>query len=239
MDAILSQNGFNPSTRLRVNNLTTKAIKLASAVYRVTKIFSEGIILKNQLREKAGEIVLKVSNFQNDLPAACLTGRQGEQGDKSKKFCHNIKVEIEGLKALFEVAKTQNWVKPINFLILSQEYSNLEKEIEGLAIQDRHQPGLRAEAGQVEPRPMAQPDGRCSQILEYLRSNGRVQVGQVCQIFPQVSRRTLIRDLDKLSKAGFIERNGGGRGICYQIRQATSVGDNCDKKGEMSHSSNI
>ncbi len=217
MQSDLSQNGFH--------KLTARAIKLVLAVYRVTNHFPPGEPLKNFLRGKCNEIVLKVSSFQN--------------GDKSKKLCYNAKVGIEGLKALFEIARNQNWVKQTNFDILSREYVNLEKEIEGLAT-NLPVPSLKKEDNKLTTewleqtiqsgeqviavssrQPNSHSNGRHSQILEYLKGNGRVQISRVCQLFPQVSRRTLIRDLDMLSKTGLVERNGNGRGVCYQIKQSS------------------
>lgn len=182
----------------------SNGVKLASAVYRVTKLFPQNEVLKNQLRLRAGDIVFEMSQLSHK--------------DKNKKICYNIHSQIEGLKALFNIAKEQNWVKPINFEILDREYANLEKTIEEFLIENRPAPakqGLGGEPGQRQTD--RNSDGRRSQILDYLKSNGQVKIGQVCQIFPQVSRRTLIRDLEELCQVGFAKRIGGGRGICYEI----------------------
>jgi len=199
----LSQNGFG--------GLTAKAVRLASAVYRVTKLFPQNEVLRNQLRLKAGDIVFEMS--------------QVSHSDKNKKNCYNIQGQIKGLKALFNIAKDQNWVKPINFEVLNREYTNLENEIDKFLTQVltevRPRSTQKREVGAIgEAGYKINSNNRRPQILEYLKSNGRIQIGQVCQLFPQVSRRTLIRDLDDLCRNGLAERNGGGRGIFYQIKQS-------------------
>ncbi len=197
------------------NNLSQKAIKLASAVYRVTGLFLDGGVLKNQIREKTGEIVFQVSVFS--AYGRSPEGRQNS--DRSQKKCYAIKADIEGLKALFNIAKEQNWVKPVNFEILSREYTNLEKELEDSIIKKpKTIPAL--ENNEPSQQLKYNSENRQSQILGYLKNNGRIQIAQVCQLFPQVSRRTLIRDLDVLSKSGLIQRNGGGRGICYKFSES-------------------
>ncbi len=191
----------NNLSQNRFGELIARAEKLASAVYRVTNLFSDGGVLKNQIREKAGEILLKINAFQNS--------------DRSEKRCYSIKNDIEGLKALFNIAQEQNWVKPINFEILSREYTDFEKELENSIIKKLKTASI-LENGESGQQLKYNSENRQSQILGYLKSNGRVQISQVCQLFPQLSRRTLIRDLDNLTKSGLIQRNGAGRGICYE-----------------------
>ncbi len=194
MENNLSQNGFN--------GLTARAVRLASAVYRVTNFFSDGGVLKNQIREKAGEIVLEINAFWGS--------------DRSEKKCYTIKIDMEGLKALFNIAQGQNWVKPINLEVLTRGYTNLERELEEIVVKTPKTSFL-SENDKSSPKLRYNSENRQSQILGYLKNNGHVQIAQVCQFFPQVSRRTLIRDLDGLTKSGLIQRNGAGRGICYEF----------------------
>jgi len=197
------------------DNLSQKAEKLCLAVYRVTDLFPVNEVLRSKIREKASDILLGANSLQNS--------------DKNRKMCYSIGVEIEGLKALFNIAESQNWVKKVNLEILSQEYGNLGKEIKANHIGNKPNyatqekkiflPGKVLNIPEIDfgpQQPVFRSEGRCSQILEYVKLNGRVKICQVCQLFPQVSRRTLIRDLDHLSRSGLIERNGGGRGIFYQ-----------------------
>ena len=56
--------------------------------------------------------------------------------------------------------------------------------------------------------------------LEFLKENGRAQVWQVKQIFPEVTKRTLRRDFGNLLKQGIIERIGERNGTFYELRES-------------------
>jgi hypothetical protein len=46
-------------------------------------------------------------------------------------------------------------------------------------------------------------------------------LGDLQKTFPNLNRRTLLRDLDGFCQIGLIEKNGHGRGACYTVRNAT------------------
>lgn len=81
-------------------------IKLTQAVYRTTERFPEGESLKFKIREKANEIL-------TDLVL---------QDPQTKEA--TIKA-IDLLESYFEVARFQNWVNPLNFMLLEQEYDKV------------------------------------------------------------------------------------------------------------------
>lgn len=112
------------------------------------------------------------------------------------------------LDGFFEVVKTQNWVANQDILNLQAEYSKIDGELKA-------QPSLFADS----PQPL--PD-RQSKILSFLRENGRVQVWQVKQILPEVTKRTLRRDFDRLLDQGVIERIGERNDTSYQIKVSES-----------------
>ena len=61
-------------------------------------------------------------------------------------------------------------------------------------------------------------DSRKKKILETLQEKGRAQVWEIKKIFPEVSKRTLRRDFEKLLKQGLIERMGERNNTFYQIK---------------------
>jgi len=107
---------------------------------------------------------------------------------------------LETLDNFFEVAKSQNWVSPRDILKLQEEYSKLK---EGLKIPSRHY----------------SLSERQEKILDFLKENGRAQVRQIKQIFPEVTKRTLRRDFEHLLSQGTIERMGDRNDTFYQIKR--------------------
>jgi len=89
-----------------------KALTLALAVYRVTKLFPEGEVLISQLRQIANEIIYEIA-LKNDLKAI---------------------FKIKALINLFTLAQAQKWTKDINFVILIKEYNFLLAEIKSQKI---------------------------------------------------------------------------------------------------------
>jgi len=185
-------------------NLSQKIIKITNAVYRVTNLFPEKEPLRNQIREKAGEIVLEISQLKTS--------------DKVKEMCYNIDMEIEGIIALFNIAEKQAWVSQINLEVLKKAYSGLKESLKIGMVRENKDNRKLSEKDVIQAISCT-TNNRHTIILDYLKGNERIQVGQVCQLFPQISRRTLIRDLNDLVLSGKIERNGGGRGIAYKIKQ--------------------
>jgi predicted HTH transcriptional regulator len=107
----------------------------------------------------------------------------------------------EILDSFFEIAKEQNWVSPREIFQIQQDYKNL---FQGFHVEEK------------EDRPSM--NERQKKILEILKEKGKIQVGQVKEFFPNVSKRTLRRDFQSLVKKGIIERIGEKNKTFYQLK---------------------
>jgi Fic family protein len=107
----------------------------------------------------------------------------------------------EILDSFFEIAKEQNWVSPREIFQIQKDYKNLFEEIRFETKEDR--PSISE---------------RQKKILEILKEKGKIQVGQVKEFFPNVSKRTLRRDFQSLVKKGIIERIGEKNKTFYQLK---------------------
>jgi predicted HTH transcriptional regulator len=107
----------------------------------------------------------------------------------------------EVLDSFFEIAKEQNWVSPREIFQIQQDYKNLIEEIHFESKEHR-----------------LSINERQKKILEILKEKGKIQVGQVKEFFPNVSKRTLRRDFQKLVKKGIIERIGEKNKTFYQLK---------------------
>lgn len=130
---------------------------------------------------------------------AVLINHQGENGSRL----------IEDIKNLFELAEAENWVDTRNFLVLQREYDKIQKFIEKELIS----------TGKPVEKPRTTQKRRKERILEILKEKRKLQLRELIQNFPQVSKRTLMRDLEKLYRVGTVVRVGNGRASCYNIKQ--------------------
>ena len=61
-------------------------------------------------------------------------------------------------------------------------------------------------------------DPRKEKILNFLKKKGKVQVWEIKEILPDISKRTLRRDFDKLLKLKIVERVGERNETFYRLR---------------------
>ena len=174
-------------------------LKLTQAVYRVTDGFPAGEPLKFKIREMANQIL-------SDLVLFNPTG-----GEKILK-------DIEVLDNYFEVARIQNWVNPLNFLVLGKEYIKIKKEFEGEEKKEKKETS-RKETEEPKDRVERSGKERHQKVLEILKEKGQTQVWEIKKIFPGISKRTLRRDFDYLLKQGIIERIGEKNNTSYKIKE--------------------
>jgi len=192
-------------------------IKLTQAVYRTTDKFPEGEPLKLKIRDKASEILTDLVLFD---PHA-----------KKETF-----KAIELLQSYFEVARFQNWVNPMNFVVLEQEY---DKIVERLTICSEQLTGDEASAKEniqslpeqrenmkenvvgeeeKEAKPPKELLDRHKVIIDFLKQQGQAQVWQLKNILPNVSKRTIRRDFEFLVERNLVERIGEKNNTFYKSR---------------------
>ncbi|MDO8503336.1 MAG: DeoR family transcriptional regulator, partial [bacterium] len=151
---------------------------------------------------------------------------------------------LEVLDSFFEVAKAQNWVKTDSILAIQQDYAKLKDEFEKAKVDER-QLSLVAEfvkpaedkktfegkdnsaetilfdiESRTENKPLKAGSmlERQEKIMDFLKENGRVQVWQVKQVLPEVTKRTLRRDFEYMLSQGLIERMGERNDTFYQVK---------------------
>ena len=110
--------------------------------------------------------------------------------------------DINEIKGLFELSEAKNWVDSRNFSVLRREYNKIE-ELVG--------------AGKTVEKPLTTQE-RKEMILEVLKEKKMVRAKELAQNFPQISKRTIIRDIEELYRSGAVVRVGNGRASCYNIK---------------------
>ena len=143
--------------------------------------------------------------------------------------------DLEALNRFFEVAKTQNWVSPFDVLAIQKDYDNIREELNLISEKTPQifsEPAPLRELTQIIDNNNIIPEiisrmpefqssernERQERILAFLRENGRAQVWEVKQVFPEVTKRTLRRDFEQMLSQGIIERMGEKNNTFYQTK---------------------
>jgi len=208
----------------------SQIIKLTVVLYRVTELFPKREPLKFSLRKKANDILAEFVLYSADNPVVLA------KVDK-QKFLMRILNNIEVVQAFFSLAKTQDWLRPENFLVLKQEYSKITEQVrQALAVEKetakkevitrvsavkepikRESPVREQETVAISTSP-AGLKSRHKQIIKFVKSRGVAQVKDVKEILPEVTKRTLRRDFDFLLKQGLVQRRGDKNMTEYLVR---------------------
>jgi len=192
-------------------------LQITNELYRLTLLFPKKEPLRYKMRELADDILFDLIS----VPQKTYRGQTPVSLDG----------KLEVLDGFFEVAKNQNWIKPEDLLNLQKEYSKLKGQLKLKAEPIKSEvkltqvrPLQKSELTEVRPVQNSMNE-RQEKILAFLKEKEKVQVWQIKQIFPQVSKRTLRRDFENLFKRGIIERIGERNETYYtRARQSRAKG---------------
>lgn len=142
--------------------------------------------------------------------------------------------DLEVLNKFFEVAKVQSWVSPFDVMAIQKDYDNIREELNLVSektpqifpetvaprtlskiIDNSTVPEIMSRMSEVPP---SERNERQERIMAFLRENGRAQVWEVKQVFPEVTKRTLRRDFEQMLNQGLIERMGEKNNTFYQVK---------------------
>jgi len=185
-------------------------IKVTTNLYRLTLLFPKKEPLRYKLREIADEILALLSKIKNSNPKI------------SQSLILETKQSLEVLDSFLELAKNQNWVSPYDILALQGEYAKIKGELEGLSTKRKEE--IKTPSEKEEEKVLVQGEKareRLQKILEILKEKGPLQVKDLKQIFPKVTKRTLRRNLEALLKQGLIERVGEKNDTFYCLKGRT------------------
>jgi len=202
--------------------LNDNFLKLTNAVYKLLEFFPESDPLKNRAKDKALSIM-------EDL--TLINETSGWTSFNKEKIKVKILEDIEILLGYFWIGRSQGWLNQANCLIISNEYEKIKKEI-GLPIELTVKIPVLEEVKKEPKEPVApvldnnrvKPEsfvngGRQGKILEFLKKNEKAQVMDLQVVLPDVTKRTIRRDLDELLGAEKITRLGEFNQVFYQLKR--------------------
>ena len=195
--------------------MNEKFLKLTNSVYKVLEFFPESDPLKNRAKDKALSIMEHLVLFDE------TSGWLSFHKEKTKV---QILEDIEVLLGYFWIAKTQGWLNSVNCLIIANEYEKIIKEIGPVIESVKKEPKvtpdlvLKNEGVIKRDAPFLNITNRQKTILDYLGKNEKAQVMDLQKVLPDITKRTIRRDLDELLLAGKIVRVGDFNQVSYQIK---------------------
>lgn len=186
-------------------------LKLTNTAYKVIDFFPESDPLKNRAKDKALAIM------DNLVLINEASGWASFQKEKTKA---HLLEDIDMLLGYFWIAKSQGWLNSVNFLIIANEYEKIRKDIESLTELTKKLSSSAQDSAVIakeQQTDFLDISERQKKIIEFLSNNEKAQVVDLQTIFPDITKRTIRRDLDELLQMGKIIRLGEFNQVFYKI----------------------
>jgi len=185
-------------------------IKLSLVLYKVTESIPDGEPLRSCIREKANSILENLILLSKS-PAGLKKEQQGQ-----------TETDIESLLAYFKIAGEQEWANKEYFMVLAKEYKQIKREIEQSLEKkkvEKPQPSNPTPVSKPVSKPSKVLAGkkRCKEILRLLENRDSLQVKDLQEVFPNVTKRTLRRDFEFLLNQGLVKRVGERSDTEYRL----------------------
>lgn len=197
---------------------------MTNSLYRLAQLFPKKEPLRYKMRGVAIDILDKVLRITNKYEH---TNMNDEEGDLRAEVLNDIGI----MQAFLTIAKEQSWVKTEEVLSVSKEYDILKQELENSNKNNDSNEGdqqapifqaLTADQPVIDFESSHKNRQRQEKILSVLKEKGKVQVWELKQIMPGVSKRTLRRDFEYMLNQGMVERVGEKNQTFYRIGQTDS-----------------
>ncbi len=176
-------------------------IRITNDIYRLTLLFPKKEPLRYRMRELADNVLTNLVSVIED------------DSSRNKGTVLEIRKDIESLDSFFEIVKDQNWVSPDSVVEIQEKYQVIKEEISELDLT----PAKEVKRTLKPVASLASFNPRHKKIIDLLKEKEKVQVGEVLEILPQVTKRTLRRDFEALLKQGVLRRVGKANLTFYKL----------------------
>ncbi len=190
-------------------------IRLTISAYQLTEEWGEKSLLRLKTRKSAAGVL------KNFILASCSNPVQ----EAKKELYENL----SRLEETLRWARREKLINRKNFIFLKEEYGRL-REVAGTTSQveqakEQPQPepvkeeNKKPKAKELEPKKKPRPKlkAREAKIVEVLKEQKRAQVNELKEFFPDISKRTLRRDIDSLLQKKLIVRHGEWNDVYYTL----------------------
>ena len=187
---------------------------LTNDLYRLTLLFPKKEPLKYKMRDLADNIL------------ACLIMILEGDEKRYEELVYEIKKNIRPLDGFCEVAKKQNWVSEEDIDDVQERYEVIREEMERFERENLKEEEEKPKKKRVEVKVSVPCEAvlastglnpRQKKIVEILKEKEKIQVNEVQTSFPAITKRTLRRDFDALTKMGLVKRMGKANMTFYGL----------------------
>lgn len=201
----------------KIEDKRESLLSFVFALYRVTNKIPREEALHRKLREEALLAVAKSEYFF----------RSARDADYQR-----LSSSIRTLLNYLNIAGRQNWVDGQNFIVLQKALLSFHHSVRNIkvSVPKKEEKKLKPISSiavkkvvlakpqrRVKAKSQIKISDRQKKIVQHLNQNGSVQVGDLSSIFPQLSKRTIRRDLESLVKDSLVKRGGKTNGTTYQL----------------------
>ena len=211
-------------SKMRIMN-TDFFVRLIVATHKVVNTLPKEDLLRTQVQDSANKLLVSLILLAQENPMAA---------EQRRTVATKAIREIGELMAYLNYAKRIAQINPQNFVVLEREYNKVGEFLRKLHQSNTELALYQAGSGAAlsrspksfSPKPPKSDLGapksdlstRQTRILELMRNKPKVQVWELQKVLPEVTKRTLRRDLDGLLERSFIIRQGEWNQVFYQIR---------------------
>jgi len=199
-------------------------IQLTLDLYDLTGYFPNKEPLRYKIRGMADDIL-------SDL--LLLISNPGPALEEKRKIQSRLTESIKVLEDLFEIAKPQDWVSPEDVKEMKEEYTRIKQAVESVdtSKKERSKPKPKLvpkEVNESEAKNGIEEDQeletdsiseRQQRVVKEIEKKGPSQISDLKEEFTEVSRRTLIRDLNELTDKGLVKKAGKGPAVFYSLNK--------------------
>ncbi len=191
-------------------------IELTNKLYKITLFFPKKEPLRYKIREIGNRVLEGITALEVFHTPIQEDNFLAVDNLESKNLIFNLKKDIDIILSYFEVVKYQNWISYFEVLEIQDKYdkikSNLQDEL------NRIQPAQTESLFKpIKVEKNKELDERKQKILTLLKEKDQLQVWQVKEFLPDVSKRTLRRDFEYLLKQGLVQRIGERNNTFYKL----------------------
>jgi len=186
---------------------------LINAVYEVTELFPKEEPLRFEIRKRS----LKV--FADLMISSPNPGIK-----KIEDLALLMIKDIEIIEEFLNLAESQEMADSRNFLVLEREYGKIKDYLEEKLENPDSKEILKKSPKEPLENNFFDGNGknhsltsRQQKIVRILKDKKTAQPGDILNSFDEVTKRTLRRDLGRLSEMGIIERVGKSNKIFYKM----------------------
>ena len=195
---------------------TDIVIRITVALHKVVATLPDEEELRVPLRDAANTILSNLILMMS--PLCARTDRQ--------RILQGTRESIRQLQGYLKEVRSRVGVEEKNFLLMEDQYSKIDMLLEGMEEDSSFREEQAQEVADSQrfsvahqtPRKEQGLSRRQEKIIALLGHKQKVQVWELQKMMPEVTKRTLRRDLDSLLEQNLVERLGEWNSIAYKLK---------------------